>query len=855
MSDVSFTLRQRSTRRLPSLFAACIADKVADDVVDGGRVHVALSLSHCSLRSPVQGGEVAALAWDNVLGARIDGDRELVVVAYLPSGRTEPRDRQRHEWRLQFDPAHRSLVDALARRVRWLADPRTRDARAAAASVDELFQSGDEELRRRRFLVVINPMGGPGRGQQMYDKHIAPMLHDASIDADVQLTDHARHMIEIAAAMPLGKYDCIVAVGGDGSPCEVFQGLMQREDWRDAIQIPIGVVPGGSGNGLFASLMHACGERFQPVNAGFVLAKGVARPVDCTAVRNPHGDVMYSFLSTTWAFIADMDIESERFRFLGGGRFTVTALKLIFLGNKQYPGTIWYLDDSEPEPPTETASKPPVFRSGDDRPGCDVHDDMAAHHEDQRWKKLDKGLHFFMAMNVSHPAMDSHMAPGAPLDDGFSYLVLIDAEHHHRLQVARLLLSADDGSHVEQEAVSVIKTRAFKVEPSRPDDLICVDGELFRGPVEAQVHRQVARFLCLPTGAEVGQAALAATVYFCEADRDFDLRGVAAMGGLLSSQVPVPDERMLNTILKLKRTASNKTGTIDRAEFYQSIDEKNGEFGDAIFALIDEDNSGQLDFSEYVEALGKFCILNKEDMLKFCFNVFDADKNGTIEGPELTHLLEMLHEDGQTSNMKQALSSFDFNDDGKIDFQEFQQLHAQFPSLLYPAFRIQQNMRIYTMGESWWRRKIEELHRDKAEQLAKLQAQNEAGADGARDPEKEAKEAARKAKLKRQEQAVRIRMGCCMFYCCPCRRHKYVIDESAPSDEDDDDDDDERDKAKRKRAAEEAAKRQQALARKDRRDNVVKITGPRKPLSKEERLERARKRRLRDMADRPTRKG
>ncbi|TMW55220.1 hypothetical protein Poli38472_013111 [Pythium oligandrum] len=327
------------------------------------------------------------------------------------------------------------------------------------------------------------------------------------------------------------------------------------------------------------------------------------------------------------------------------------------------------------------------------------------------------------------------------------------------------------------------------------------------------------------------------------------------MGGLLSTQVPVPDERMLHTIVKLKlkdddlkslyakflKCDKDKGGTIDRAEFYKSIDEKDSEFGDAIFALIDEDNSGQLDFSEYVEALGKFCVLSKEDMLKFCFNVFDADKNGTIEGPELTHLMEMLHADGQTSNMKQAFKSFDFNDDGKIDFQEFQMLNAQFPSLLYPAFRIQQNMRIYTMGVSWWRKKIEELHHEKAEQLAKLQAMGEDKAKG--DNDEDAKEAARRAKLKRQEQAVRIRMGCCMFYCCPCRRHKYIVDESAPSDDEDDDEEEEKKRKEKK-----------PQAKKGRKDNVVKIKRPRKPLSKEERLERARKRRMRDMADRPTRK-
>lgn len=39
---------------------------------------------------------------------------------------------------------------------------------------------------------------------------------------------------------------------------------------------------------------------------------------------------------------------------------------------------------------------------------------------------------------------------------------------------------------------------------------------------------------------------------------------------------------------------------------------------------VDEDNSGQLDFSEYVEALGKFCVLSKEDMLKCaCHSLYD----------------------------------------------------------------------------------------------------------------------------------------------------------------------------------------------------------------------------------------
>ncbi|EEY60808.1 uncharacterized protein PITG_13545 [Phytophthora infestans T30-4] len=329
------------------------------------------------------------------------------------------------------------------------------------------------------------------------------------------------------------------------------------------------------------------------------------------------------------------------------------------------------------------------------------------------------------------------------------------------------------------------------------------------------------------------------------------------MGGMLSNQVPVSDERMQQMIKKLKLTAKDlsvlygkfsrydkESGTIDRTEFYASIDEKHSQFGDAIFALIDEDNSGVLDFSEYVEALGKFCLLNKEDMLKFCFNVFDDDKNGTIEGEELTNLLEILHEDEQTSNMKQALKTFDFNGDGKIDFAEFKQLNSQFPSLLYPAFRIQQNMKIFTLGEKWWQRKIEELTSEHTEKLAQ-----QAAVGNVEDTSDEAQRARkgemeRTAKQKRQQQASRMRLGCLYYTCCPCRRNYFIEDEESSNS--DSDSDEEGSRRKQKTAAPKGKKS-------GKKQNIVSV-GPRKPLSQEERLERARKRRLRDMQDRPTRK-
>lgn len=52
---------------------------------------------------------------------------------------------------------------------------------------------------------------------------------------------------------------------------------MDRPDWAVAIKTPLAVLPGGSGNGLTASLLHLAGESFGPFNAAFLVARGVDR--------------------------------------------------------------------------------------------------------------------------------------------------------------------------------------------------------------------------------------------------------------------------------------------------------------------------------------------------------------------------------------------------------------------------------------------------------------------------------------------------------------------------------------------------------------------------------------------------
>ena len=50
-----------------------------------------------------------------------------------------------------------------------------------------------------------------------------------------------------------------------------FQGLFQRDDNQDVINIPLGIIPAGSGNGLARSLAHINKEKYDK-GKGFTLS-------------------------------------------------------------------------------------------------------------------------------------------------------------------------------------------------------------------------------------------------------------------------------------------------------------------------------------------------------------------------------------------------------------------------------------------------------------------------------------------------------------------------------------------------------------------------------------------------------
>jgi len=138
-------------------------------------------------------------------------------------------------------------------------------------------------MNPRRPLFVLNPAARGGRAVRLL-----PLVRQSIAEhggaGEVVCTEHARHATSLAREAAQAGFDAVIGVGGDGTLQEIANGLVTSRQ-----QLPIGVVPTGSGNDFVRSLglptapsaaldlawstaersvdLAACGERYF-LNAG-----------------------------------------------------------------------------------------------------------------------------------------------------------------------------------------------------------------------------------------------------------------------------------------------------------------------------------------------------------------------------------------------------------------------------------------------------------------------------------------------------------------------------------------------------------------------------------------------------------
>ena len=88
---------------------------------------------------------------------------------------------------------------------------------------------------------------------------------------------------------------------------------------------------------------------------------------------------------------------------------------------------------------------------------------------------------------------------------------------------------------------------------------------------------------------------------------------------------------------------------------------------------VDTDNSGFVDYTEFIKATLDYKTISSAQFLKRAFDVFDKDGNGTISASELKKVLSggSLTDDSIWNGI---IKTVDLNGDGEIDFKEFERI-------------------------------------------------------------------------------------------------------------------------------------------------------------------------------------
>ena len=263
-----------------------------------------------------------------------------------------------------------------------------------------------------------------------------------------------------------------------------------------------------------------------------------------------------SFCECRYGFIANLDIDTEPLRFLGGERFTLGAVWELIKW-KGYRATLAWVDWEHShmvqERGSQNGSQPsrctfvlcirhhqrPVCsrnkRSCHDitftkhrtmlymRTQCSIQDErsfvlcsgprtpmldavLASQSTDpdqplqftEGWTKLDsQEIHYFNLQGPAWSALDYHLNPWGKLDDGLWEMAIDTCQG--RVQATKLFLQTDSGAHESSPQMQVTKVAAFAIIPESHNTHLTVDGEeVACEPLLAEIHKGLLRVVCAP---------------------------------------------------------------------------------------------------------------------------------------------------------------------------------------------------------------------------------------------------------------------------------------------------------------------------------------------------------------------
>lgn len=126
-------------------------------------------------------------------------------------------------------------------------------------------------MKLRRIALVFNPKGGSAR--QNVARELAGSFSGVEVLATPTTAEPGSATVLTRNAVQSGV-DAVIAMGGDGTACQVAEGLMGTD-------VPMSIFPQGTGN-LFARAFFA---GLAPASFASMILSGVPQPIDMIRLR------------------------------------------------------------------------------------------------------------------------------------------------------------------------------------------------------------------------------------------------------------------------------------------------------------------------------------------------------------------------------------------------------------------------------------------------------------------------------------------------------------------------------------------------------------------------------------------
>ncbi|XP_047310892.1 sphingoid long-chain bases kinase 1-like [Impatiens glandulifera] len=192
-----------------------------------------------------------------------------------------------------------------------------------------------------KLLVILNPRSGNGHSSKVFHDTVEPIFKLAGFQLRVVKTESAGHAKNLVATIDFNTCpDGIICIGGDGIVNEVLNGLLIRKDQKEALSIPMGIIPAGSDNSLVWTVL---GEN-DPASAAVAIVKGGLVATDVLVVEwVQSGLIQFGMTVSYFGFVSDALELSEKYqKHLGPLRYIVAGIQK-FLCLPKYNFEVEYL--------------------------------------------------------------------------------------------------------------------------------------------------------------------------------------------------------------------------------------------------------------------------------------------------------------------------------------------------------------------------------------------------------------------------------------------------------------------------------------------------------------------------------